>query len=144
MKLFVKRNEKITFASAVALLSILVLSTLSSPIFHLVAEAQDGNQKSSAKAQEVQQKLSAITQRIKELAAGAGINISLEQGDNLADQLRTLNESSQFRNLTQQLTQEISGLGLNGTNIHDLAQQSDASLEGLVEKLQNLTSSRGT
>lgn len=144
MKLFVKRNEKITFASAVALLSILALSTLSSPIFHLVAEAQDGNQTSSAKAQEVQQKLSAIAQRVRELAAGAGINISLEQGDNLADQLRTLNESSQFRNLTQQLTQEISKLSLNGTNIRDLAQQSDASLEGLVEKLQNLTSSRGT
>jgi uncharacterized coiled-coil DUF342 family protein len=144
VKLFVKRNEKITFASAVALLSILALSTLSSPIFHLVADAQDGNQTSSAKAQEVQQKLSAIAQRIKELAAGSGINISLAQGDNLADQLRTLNESSQFRNLTQQLSQEISKLGLNDTNIRDLAQQSDASLEGLVEKLQNLTSSRGT
>ena len=144
MKLFVKRNEKITFASAVALLSILALSTLSSPIFHLVAEAQDGNQTSSAKAQEVQQKVSAIAQRIKELAAGAGINISLAQGDNLADQLRTLNESSQFKNLTQQLSQELPNLGLNGTNIRNLAQQPDASLEGLVEKLQNLTSSRGT
>jgi hypothetical protein len=144
VKLFVKRNEKITFASAVALLSILVLSILSSPIFHLVAEAQDGNQTSSATAQEVQQKLSALAQRIREVVAGAGVNISLVQGEDLADQLRTLNESSQFRNLTQQLSQEISKLGLNDTNIRDLAQQSDASLEGLVEKLQNLTSSRGT
>ena len=139
-----KRNEMITFASGLALFSILVLSILSTPIFRLVAEAQDGNQTSSAKAQEVQQKLSAIAQRIKEVVAGAGVNISLVQGEDLADQLRTLNESSQFRNLTQQLTQEISKLGLNGTNIRDLAQQSDASLEGLVEKLQNLTSSRGT
>ena len=134
----------ITFASGLALFSILVLSILSSPIFRLVAEAQDGNQTSSAKAQEVQQKLSAIAQRIKELAAGSGINISLAQGDNLADQLRTLNESSQFKNLTQKLSQEISGLGLNGTNIRNLAQESDGGLEGLVEKLQNLTSSRGT
>ena len=139
-----KRNEKITFASSLAIFSILVLSILSSPIFRLVAEAQDGNQTSSAKAQEVQQKLSAIAQRIKEVVAGAGVNISLAQGDNLADQLRTLNESSQFRNLTQQLSQEISGLGLNGTNIRNLAQESDGGLEGLVEKLQNLTSSRGT
>jgi hypothetical protein len=143
VKLFVKRNEKITWFS-LALFSILALSILSSPIFRLVAEAQDGNQTSSAKAQEAQQKLSALAQRIKELVAGAGVNISLAQGDNLADKLRTLNESSQFKNLTQQLSQELPKLGLNGTNIRDLAQQSDASLEGLVEKLQNLTSSRGT
>lgn len=143
MKLFVKRNEKITWFG-LALFSILALSILSSPIFRLVAEAQDGNQTSSAKAQEAQQKLSALAQRIKELVAGAGVNISLAQGDNLADKLRTLNESSQFKNLTQQLSQELPKLGLNGTNIRDLAQQSDASLEGLVEKLQNLTSSRGT
>jgi hypothetical protein len=139
-----KRNEKITFASSLAIFSILVLSILSSPIFRLVAEAQDGNQTSSAKAQEVQQKLSAIAQRIKEVVAGAGVNISLIQGEDLADQLRTLNESSQFKNLTQKLSQEISGLGLNGTNIRNLAQESDGGLEGLVEKLQNLTSSRGT
>ena len=139
-----KRNEKITFASGLALFSILVLSILSSPIFRLVAEAQDGNQTSSATAQEAQQKLSALAQRIKGLVASAGVNISLAQGDNLADQLRTLNESSQFKNLTQQLSQEISNLGLNGTNIRDLPQESNASLQGLVDKLQNLTSSRGT
>ena len=139
-----KRKEKITFASGLALFSILVLSILSSPIFRLVAEAQDGNQTSSATAQEAQQKLSALAQRIKELVASAGVNISLAQGDNLADQLRTLNESSQFKNLTQQLSQEISNLGLNGTNIRNLPQESNASLQGLVDKLQNLTSSRGT
>jgi hypothetical protein len=139
-----KRNEKITFASGLALFSVLVLSILSSPIFRLVAEAQDGNQTSSATAQEAQQKLSALAQRIKELVASSGINISLAQGDNLADKLRTLNESSQFKNLTQQLSQEISNLGLNGTNIRNLPQESNASLEGLVDKLQNLTSSRGT
>ena len=139
-----KRKEKITFASGLTLFSILVLSILSSPIFRLVAEAQDGNQTSSATAQEAQQKLSALAQRIKELVASAGINISLAQGDNLADQLRTLNESSQFKNLTQQLSQEISKLGLNGTDIRNLKQESNASLEGLVDKLQNLTSSRGT
>jgi hypothetical protein len=137
-----KRYQMITFASGLALFSILVLSILSSPIFRLVAEAQDGNQTSSATAQEAQQKLSALAQRIKELAASSGINISLAQGDNLADRLRTLNESSQFQNLTQQLSQQISNLGLNGTNIRNLAQQSNASLEGLVERLQNLTSSR--
>ena len=138
-----ERKEKITFASGLALFSILVLSILSSPIFRLVA-AQDGNQTSSATAQEAQQKLSALAQRIKELVGSSGINISLAQGGNIADQLRTLNESSQFKNLTQQLSQEISNLGLNGTNIRNLSQESNASLEGLVDKLQNLTSSRGT
>ena len=139
-----KTKEKITFAYGLALFSILVLSILSSPIFRLVAEAQDGNQTSSTTAQEAQQKLSALAQRIKGLVASAGVNISLAQGDNLADQLRNLNESSQFKNLTQQLSQEISNLGLNGSNISNLKQESNASLEGLVDKLQNLTSSRGT
>jgi hypothetical protein len=137
-----KRNEMITFASGLALFSILVLSILSSPVFRLVAEAQDGNQTASATAQEAQQKLSAIAQRIRDVVAGAGVNISLVQGEDLADQLRTLNESSAFKNLTQQLSQEFSNLGINGTNIRNLAQESDASLEGLVDKLQNLTSSR--
>jgi hypothetical protein len=139
-----KRNEMMLFASGLALFSILVLSILSSPIFRLVAEAQDGNQTSSVTAQEVQQKLSALAQRIKELAVSSGINISLAQGDNLTDQLRALNESSQFQNLKQQLDQEISNLGLNVTNIRNLVQQSNVTLEGLVEKLQNLSSSRGT
>jgi|GEM_PF-1444425 hypothetical protein len=137
-----KRNEMITFASGLALFSILVLSILSSPVFRLVAEAQDGNQTASATAKEAQQKLSAIAQRIRDVVAGAGVNISLVQGEDLADQLRTLNESSAFKNLTQQLSQEFSNLGINGTNIRNLAQESDASLEGLVDKLQNLTSSR--
>ena len=137
-----KRKEKITFASGLAIFSILVLSILSSPIFRLVAEAQDGNQTTSATAQEAQQKLSAIAQRIRDVVAGAGVNTSLVQGEDLADQLRTLNESSEFKNLTQQLSQEFSNLGINGTNIRNLAQESDASLEGLVDKLQNLTSSR--
>lgn len=132
----------ITFASGLALFSILVLSILSSPVFRLVAEAQDGNQTASATAKEAQQKLSAIAQRIREVVAGAGVNISLVQGEDLADQLRTLNESSGFKNLTQQLSQEFSNLGINDTNIRNLAQESDASLEGLVDKLQNLTSSR--
>jgi hypothetical protein len=144
VKLFVKRNEKMLLAFGLALLSILALSIVSSPIFKLVAEAQDGNQTSSAQAQEAQQKLSALAQRIRELVSASGINISLAQGDNLADQLRTLNESSPFRNLTQQLSQEISNLNLNETNIRNMAQESDASLEGLIEKLENLTSSRAT
>jgi hypothetical protein len=142
VKLFVIRNEMTTFVSGLALFSVLALLILSSPVFPLVAQAQNENQTSSSSAQEVQQKLSALAQRIKELSMGSGVNISLAQGDNLADQLQTLNESSPFRNLTQKLSQEISNLGVNGSNIRDLAQESDASLEGLIEKLENLTSSR--
>jgi hypothetical protein len=142
VKLFVIRNEMTTFVSGLALFSVLALLILSSPVFPLVAQAQNENQTSSSSAQEVQQKLSALAQRIKALSMGSGVNISLAQGDNLADQLQTLNESSPFRNLTQKLSQEISNLGVNGSNIRDLAQESDASLEGLIEKLENLTSSR--
>jgi hypothetical protein len=142
VKLFVIRNEMTTFVSGLALFSVLALLILSSPVFPLVAQAQNENQTSSSSAQEVQQKLSALAQRIKALSMGSGVNISLAQGDNLADQLQTLNESSPFRNLTQKLSQEISNLGVNGSNIRDLVQESDASLEGLIEKLENLTSSR--
>ena len=139
-----KRNEMITFASGLAIFSILVLSILSSPIFRLVAEAQDGNQASSETVQEATAKAERTCTKVKELVQGAGVNISLAQGDNLTDQLRTLNESSEFRNLTQQLSQEFTNLGLNATNVRELALQSGASLEGLLDKLQNLSSSRGT
>jgi hypothetical protein len=144
VKLLVKGNEKLTLAAAVAVLSILALSISFSPTFNLLVNAQGENQTSSAMAQEVQQKLTALAEKVRELGTGAGVNLSLPQGGNLTDQLRTLMESPSFSNLTQQLPQELSKLGLNGTNIKDLQEESGASLAGLVQKLQNLTSSRGT
>lgn len=144
MKLLVKGNETLTLAAAVAVLSILALSISFSPTFNLLVKAQGENQTSSAMAQEVQQKLTALAEKVRELGTGAGVNLSLPQGGNLTDQLRTLMESPSFSNLTQQLPQELSRLGLNGTNIKDLQEESGASLAGLVQKLQNLTSSRGT
>jgi hypothetical protein len=56
VKLFVKRNEKTTFAFGLALLSILTLSILSFPIFKLVAQAQDENQTSSTTAHHLDNK----------------------------------------------------------------------------------------
>ena len=144
MKLLVKGNEKLSLAAAVAVLSILALSISFSPTFNLLVKAQGENQTSSAMAQEVQQKLTALAEKVRELGTGAGVNLSLPQGGNLTDQLRTLMESPSFSNLTEQLPQELSKLGLNGTNIKDLQEESGASLAGLVQKLQNLTSSRGT
>jgi hypothetical protein len=144
VKLLVKGNEKLILAAAVAVLSILALSISFSPTFNLLVKAQGENQTSSAMAQEAQQKLTALAEKVRELGTGAGVNLSLPQGGNLTDQLRTLMESPSFSNLTQQLPQELSKLGLNGTNIKDLQEESGASLAGLVQKLQNLTSSRGT
>jgi ATP-dependent exoDNAse (exonuclease V) beta subunit len=140
----VERNKKFTVASAMAMVSILALSVFVSPTFNLPVKAQGENQTSPAMAQEVQQKLTALAAKVRQLGTGAGLNLTLLQGGNLTDQLSTLMQSASFSNLTKQLPQELSKLGLNLTNIKDLQQEQGATLQSLIQKLQNLTSSRGT
>jgi ATP-dependent exoDNAse (exonuclease V) beta subunit len=140
----VERNKKFTVASAMAMVSILALSVFVSPTFNLPVKAQGENQTSPAMAQEVQQKLTALAAKVRQLGTGAGLNLTLPQGGNLTDQLSTLMQSASFSNLTKQLPQELSKLGLNLTNIKDLQQEQGATLQSLIQKLQNLTSSRGT
>lgn len=45
----------------------------------------------------------------------------------------------------QQLSQQLSQLGINGSNLQSLKQEGDGGPDfaGLVQKLQNLTDSRG-
>jgi ATP-dependent exoDNAse (exonuclease V) beta subunit len=139
-----EKNKKLKVASAMAMVSFLALSVFVSPTFNLQVKAQGENQTSSAMAQEVQQKLTALAEKVRQLVTGAGLNLTLPQGGNLTDQLSTLNHSASFSNLTKQLPQELSKLGLNLTNIKDLQQEQGSTLQGLIQKLQNLTSSRGT
>ncbi|MGH9988787.1 MAG: hypothetical protein ACRD8W_33055, partial [Nitrososphaeraceae archaeon] len=74
----------------------------------------------------------------------SGSNLSLPQGGNLSESLQTLVDSAQFKNLSQQLSQQLSQLGINGSNLQSLKQEgSGADFSGLVQKLQNLTNSRG-
>jgi ATP-dependent exoDNAse (exonuclease V) beta subunit len=144
VKLFLEKNKKLTVASALAMVSILALSVFVSPTFNLPVKAQGEKQASPAMAQEVQQKLTALAQRVRELGNSTGLNLTLPQGGNLTEQLSTLMQSASFSNLTKQLPQELSKLGLNLTNIKDLKQEQGATLPGLIQKLQNLTGSRGT
>jgi ATP-dependent exoDNAse (exonuclease V) beta subunit len=144
VKLFLEKNKKLTVASALAMVSILALSVFVSPTFNLPVKAQGEKQASPAMAQEVQQKLTALAQRVRELGNSTGLNLTLPQGGNLTEQLSTLMQSASFSNLTKQLPQELSKLGLNLTNIKELQQEQGATLQGLIQKLQNLTSSRGT
>lgn len=125
------------------MLSILALSIFLSPTFTLPAKAQDQNQTSPAGAQEAMQKLKALAEKVRELGTGAGLNVTLAQGGNLADRLNTLNQSGALTNLREQLPQALSQLGINATNIEDLQQERGGNLQSLIQKLQNLTSSRG-
>lgn len=143
LKLFMERSKKLTVASATTMLSILALSIFLSPTFTLPAKAQDQNQTSPAGAQEAMQKLKALAEKVRELGTGAGLNVTLAQGGNLADRLNTLNQSGALTNLREQLPQALSQLGINATNIEDLQQERGGNLQSLIQKLQNLTSSRG-
>jgi hypothetical protein len=137
-----KRNEKLTLTAAVGLLSILTLSISFSPTFDLMLKAQGQNQTSSEMSQEAQQKLTALAGKFKELVTGAGANFTLSQGGNLTEKLSTLNASGPFSNLSQMLPQ-LSEQGLNVSGLN-LKEEVGSDLAGLVQKLQNLTGSRGT
>lgn len=141
MKLFVKGNEKLIFAIAIGVVSTLALSITISPTFNLLVKAQSQNE--TGMSQEVQQELIELTERVKGLASNAGINLTIPQGGNLTEKLQTLSDSPAFSNLSQQLSQQLSQLGINGSNIQSLKQVTGSDFGDLVQKLQNLTSSRG-
>lgn len=136
-----KGNKKLTFAVAIGVLSTLALSITLSPTSNLLVKAQGQNE--TGMSAEVQKQLVNLSEKVKELASNAGVNLTIPQGGNLTEQLQTLMDSSAFANLTQQLQQQLPQLGINQTNIQDLQQQAGSDLGSLVQKLQNLTSSRG-
>jgi len=137
----VKGNKKLTFAVAIGVISALALSITLSPTFNLLVKAQGQNETSSG-SQEVQQKLTELSEKVRDLGVNSGINLTLTQGGNLTEKLQTLMDSDAFSNLSQQLPQ-LSQLGINETNIKNLQQEAGSDLAGLVQKLQNLTNSRG-
>ena len=144
IEIFMERNKKLTVASATAMVSILALSIFISTTLSLPANAQEQNQTSPAMAQEAQQKLKALAEKVRQLGTGAGLNTTLPQGGDLADRLSTLNQSGALSNLREQLPQALSQLGINVTSIQDLQQERGGTIQTLIQKLQNLTSSRGT
>ena len=126
------------------MVSLLALSIFISPTFNLPAKAQDQNQTSPAGASETMQKLRALAEKVRQLGASAGFNGTLPQGGDLANRLSTLNQSGALTNLREQLPQALSQLGINVTNIKDLKQEQGGNLQSLIQKLQNMTTSRGT
>ena len=141
MKLFVKGNEKLTFAIAIGVLSTLALSITLSPTFNLLVKAQGQNE--TGMSQGVQQQLVEIAEKVKDLASKAGLNATIPQGGNLTEKLQALSDSDAFKNLSQQLSQQLSNIGINASNIQSLKQVAGSDFGDVVQKLQNMTSSRG-
>jgi hypothetical protein len=139
VKLFVKGNEKLTFAVAIGVISALALSITLSPTFNLLVNAQN----ETGMSPEAQKQLTELSEKVKDLASNAGLNLTIPQGGNLTEKLQTLTDSSAFSNLTKQLPQLLSQLGINETSFKDLKQETGSDMGDLVQKLQNLTNSRG-
>jgi hypothetical protein len=141
VKLFVKGNEKLTFAMAIGVLSTLAISITLSPTFNLLVKAQGQNE--TGMSPEAQKQLTELSEKVKDLASNVGLNLTIPQGGNLTEKLQTLTDSSAFSNLTKQLPQLLSQLGINETSFKDLQQETGSDMGDLVQKLQNLTNSRG-
>jgi hypothetical protein len=133
----VKGNEKLTFAIAIGILSTLALSITLAPTFNMLAKAQN-------QSQGVQQQLVELAAKVKALGSKAGLNLTIAQGGNLTEKLQALSDSPAFSKLSQEISQQLSQLGINATNIKTLKLVAGSDFGDLVQKLQNLTSSRGT
>lgn len=127
------------FAIAIGVLSTLALSITLSPTFNLLVKAQGQSEAS----QGVQQQLVELAEKVKDLASKAGLNATIPQGGNLTEKLQALSDSAPFKNLSQQLSQQLSTLGINASSIQSLKQVAGSDFGDVVQKLQNLTSSRG-
>ena len=139
-----RRYGKLGLPIVLGVISTLALSMSLSPILNLAVKAQGQDQSSSPEmSQQVQQKLQELAEKFRGFVNSSGANISLPQGGNLSESLQGLVDSAQFQNLSQQLSQGLSELGINGSNIQNLQEEGESDFSGLVQKLQNLTSSRG-
>jgi len=135
-----KRSGKLTLPIVLGVISLLASSLIFSPTLNSAVKAQGQNQSS----QGVQEQLDQLAQKFRGLVNSSGANLSLSQGGNLSESLQGLMDSAQFKNLSQQLSQQLSQLGINGSNLQSLKQEgAGPDFSGLVQKLQNLTSSRG-
>ena len=144
MKLTMKRNWRLTLPINLGVISLLALSVLMSPSLNLaVVKAQGQNQSSPQIPQEAQQKLDELAQKFRGLVINSGANLSLSQGGNLSEKLQELVDSPQFKNLSQQLSQQLLQLGVNESSIQAMKQQATSDFSNLAQKLQNLTSSKG-
>ena len=136
-----KGNEKLTFALAIGVLSTLAISITLSPTFNLMVKAQGQNE--TTMSQGIQQELVELSEKVKDLASKTGLNVTIPQGGNLTEKLQALSDSDAFNNLSQQLSQQLSQLGINASNIQSLQQEPGSDFGDVIQKLQNLTSSRG-
>jgi hypothetical protein len=137
-----RRYGKLALPIVLGVISVLALSMSLSPILNLAVKGQD--QSSSAEmSQQVQPKLQELAEKFRGLVNSSGANLSLPQGGNLSESLQGFADSAEFQNLSQQLSQGLSQLGINGSNIQNLQEERGSDFSGLVQKLQNLTSSRG-
>jgi hypothetical protein len=141
VKLFLKGNEKMTFAITVGVFSILALSIALSPTFNLFVKAQDQNQ--TGVSQGVQQQLTEIAQKFRDLATQAGLNVTIPEGGNLTARLQEIADSAPLSDFRQQLSQQLSQLGINGSNIQSLKQEAGSDFGDVVSKLQTLVNNRG-
>ena len=118
------------------MISLLAMSVSVTPFLNSAVQAQGQNQSSpSEMSQGAQQKLDELAQKFRGLGNSSGANLSLPQGDNLSERLQTLVDSPQFKNLRQQLSQQMSQLGVNGSNIRNLQQERGGTdFSGLVQK----------
>ncbi len=92
---------------------------------------------------EFSNRLVELATKVKVLASKAGLNLTIPQGGNLTEKIQALSDSPEFSNVSQQISQQLSQLGINGSNIQSLKQVAGSDFGDLVQKLQNLTSSRG-
>ncbi len=136
MKLFVKGNEKLTFAIAIGILSTLALSITLAPTFNMLAKAQN-------QSLGVQQQLVELAAKVKALGSKAGLNLTIAQGGNLTEKLQALSDSPAFSKLSQEISQQLSQLGINATNLKTLKLVAGSDFGDLVQKLQTLNGSRG-
>ena len=93
---------------------------------------------------EFNNRLVELSEKVKDLGSKAGLNLTIAQGGNLTEKLQALSDSPAFGKLKQELSQQLSQLGINATNLKTLKLVAGSDFGDLVQKLQNLSSSRGT
>ena len=121
-----KRNGKMNLPIVLGVISLLAMSVSVTPFLNSAVQAQGQNQSSpSEMSQGAEQKLDELAQKFKGLVNSSGANLSLPQGGNLSERLQTLVDSPQFKNLTQQLSQQMSQSGVNGSNIRNFSKREE-------------------
>jgi hypothetical protein len=130
MEMYMNETKLVLAATGI----FVTLSLLVFPSTSMIAYSQSENQTEGK--EQAEEKLFELSQKFNQLLNESGVNLTLPQGGELSSKLQELKDSDAFKSLSEKFSQAVQDLGQG--NRTELKQEAGASLDKLIQKLEDL------